>query len=94
MCCAWVGLSKMIPPPPETDFPRFLWFPCLCLWCIISNLLLQPQQNLIEICMDGLYQEPDDGSMKGLAFAYDPDGYWVEIIKRGGIDFGDKRKDI
>ena len=38
-------------------------------------------------------QEPDGGSMKGLAFAYDPDGYWVEIIKRGGIDFGDKRKD-
>ena len=27
--------------------------------------------------------------MKGLAFAYDPDGYSVEIIKRGGIDFGD-----
>jgi len=27
--------------------------------------------------------------MKGLAFAYDPDGYAVEIIKRGGIDFGD-----
>jgi lactoylglutathione lyase len=29
--------------------------------------------------------------MKGLAFAYDPDGYSVEIIKRGGIDFGDKK---
>ncbi|GAB5357993.1 hypothetical protein AAMO2058_000421100 [Amorphochlora amoebiformis] len=25
---------------------------------------------------------PNDGSMKGLAFALDPDGYWVEIIKR------------
>ena len=25
---------------------------------------------------------PDDGGMKGLAFAYDSDGYWVEIIKR------------
>jgi lactoylglutathione lyase len=25
---------------------------------------------------------PDEGMMKGLAFAYDPDGYWVEIIKR------------
>ncbi|KAL7574163.1 hypothetical protein ACA910_014842 [Epithemia clementina (nom. ined.)] len=41
----------------------------------------------------GFKKEPDGGSMKGLAFAYDPDGYWVEIIKRGGIDFGDKRKD-
>uniref|UniRef100_A0A7S2P6B8 Lactoylglutathione lyase n=1 Tax=Bigelowiella natans TaxID=227086 RepID=A0A7S2P6B8_BIGNA len=29
---------------------------------------------------------PDAGSMKGLAFALDPDGYWVEIIKRGGYD--------
>ena len=27
-------------------------------------------------------KKPDDGTMKGLAFAYDPDGYWVEIIKR------------
>ena len=25
---------------------------------------------------------PDEGRMKGLAFAYDPDGYWVEIVKR------------
>jgi len=23
------------------------------------------------------------GSMRGIAFAYDPDGYWVEIIQRG-----------
>uniref|UniRef100_A0A7S2X8H4 Lactoylglutathione lyase n=1 Tax=Lotharella oceanica TaxID=641309 RepID=A0A7S2X8H4_9EUKA len=29
---------------------------------------------------------PDDGTMKGLAFALDPDGYWIEIIKRGGYD--------
>lgn len=37
----------------------------------------------------GFKKEPDGGSMKGLAFAYDPDGYALEIIKRGGIDFGD-----
>ena len=24
--------------------------------------------------------------MKGLAFAYDPDGYWVEIVPRGGLE--------
>jgi lactoylglutathione lyase len=30
--------------------------------------------------------------MKGLAFAYDPDGYWVEILKRGGTDSGDVKK--
>ncbi|CAJ1946301.1 unnamed protein product [Cylindrotheca closterium] len=39
----------------------------------------------------GFQKEPDGGSMKGLAFALDPDGYWVEIIKRGGLDFGDKK---
>jgi lactoylglutathione lyase len=27
-------------------------------------------------------KRPDDGRMKGLAFALDPDGYWVEIVKR------------
>jgi len=37
----------------------------------------------------GFRKEPDGGSMKGLAFAYDPDGYSVEIVKRGGMDFGD-----
>jgi lactoylglutathione lyase len=31
--------------------------------------------------------------MKGLAFAYDPDGYWLEIIKRGGIEFNDVKTD-
>lgn len=31
-------------------------------------------------------------TVTGLAFAYDPDGYSVEIIKRGGIDFGDAKK--
>jgi len=35
-----------------------------------------------------LKKAPNDGSMKGLAFALDPDGYWVEIIKRGG--YGDE----
>ena len=37
-------------------------------------------------------QEPDGGTMKGLAFAYDPDGYWVEIVPRGGLEFGDVKK--
>lgn len=40
----------------------------------------------------GFRKEPDAGSMKGLAFVYDPDGYSIEIIKRGGIDFGDEKK--
>jgi len=31
-----------------------------------------------------LHKTPDGGNMKGLAFAKDPDGYMVEIIKRNG----------
>jgi lactoylglutathione lyase len=27
-------------------------------------------------------KRPDEGRMKGLAFALDPDGYWIEIIRR------------
>eukprot|EP01084_Bolivina_argentea_P312308 540685_1 len=27
-------------------------------------------------------KKPNEGRMKGLAFAYDPNGYWVEIVKR------------
>jgi len=29
-------------------------------------------------------KRPSEGGMRGLAFVYDPDGYWVEIIQRGG----------
>ena len=29
------------------------------------------------------HKTPDGGSMKGLAFAKDPDGYLIELIKRG-----------
>ena len=29
------------------------------------------------------HKRPDEGGMKGLAFARDPDGYLVEIIRRG-----------
>jgi len=27
-------------------------------------------------------KKPDEGRMKGLAFVFDPDGYWVEIVRR------------
>jgi lactoylglutathione lyase len=36
-------------------------------------------------------KRPDEGRMKGLAFALDPDGYWVEIVKRSsGASFANK----
>ena len=31
----------------------------------------------------GLRKKPDEGRMKGLAFALDPDGYWVELLRGG-----------
>ncbi len=30
-------------------------------------------------------KRPDDGSMKGLAFIQDPDGYWIEILSPAGL---------
>lgn len=30
-------------------------------------------------------KRPDDGSMKGLAFIRDPDGYWIEILSPDGL---------
>lgn len=30
-------------------------------------------------------KRPDDGSMKGLAFIKDPDGYWIEILSGTGL---------
>ena len=58
------------------------WDACSLQWCLFAHWYAPWQ-----------LQEPDAGSMKGLAFAYDPDGYSVEIIKRGGIDFGDAKKE-
>ena len=40
----------------------------------------------LEVFGHGFKKTPQDGNMKGLAFAKDPDGYWCEIIKRGGYD--------
>jgi len=30
-------------------------------------------------------KRPDDGTMKGLAFIQDPDGYWIEILSSQGL---------
>ena len=27
-------------------------------------------------------KKPDEGRMKGIAFALDPDGYWIEVVSR------------
>jgi len=31
------------------------------------------------------HKKPDEGRMKGLAFALDPDGYWIELVRRAPI---------
>lgn len=31
-------------------------------------------------------KRPNDGTMKGLAFITDPDGYWIEIFNVGILD--------
>lgn len=31
-------------------------------------------------------KKPNEGKIKGIAFMYDPDGYWVELIQRGGLE--------
>ena len=36
-----------------------------------------------DILTGALRKKPDEGRMKGLAFALDPDGYWVELLKGG-----------
>jgi lactoylglutathione lyase len=28
------------------------------------------------------HKRPQDGNMRDLAFALDPDGYWIELIRR------------
>lgn len=30
-------------------------------------------------------KRPTDGNMKNIAFVYDPDGYWVEVIQRAAV---------
>merc|ERR1719377_198576 len=33
-------------------------------------------------------KKPNEGRMKGIAFALDPDGYWIEIVPRGDAGKG------
>ena len=33
-------------------------------------------------------KKPDEGRMKGLAFALDPDGYWIELVRRALLSLG------
>lgn len=37
---------------------------------------------------------PDDGTMKGIAFVLDPDGYWVEIVLGDRSGSGGKHQEL
>ena len=65
--------------PDEGEFQRFLRS-CGChglvvLWMLTNRV--RPRIRRIVCCVAG--------GMKGLAFAYDPDGYWVEILSSRGL---------
>uniref|UniRef100_A0A7S0EX00 Lactoylglutathione lyase n=1 Tax=Hanusia phi TaxID=3032 RepID=A0A7S0EX00_9CRYP len=47
---------------------------------------VQAACEALEALGSSFVKRPLDGTMKGLAFAKDPDGYWIEVIKRGGYD--------
>ena len=43
---------------------------------------LNPKNNMVSILYKvKFHKKPDEGRMKGLAFALDPDGYWLEIVE-------------
>lgn len=47
-----------------------------------THTIQQPPKISIYIILR-IYYTTIIGRMKGLAFVYDPDGYWVELVKRG-----------
>lgn len=64
--------------------------PCLCCACrrpaLAAGFLteeLEATCAALEAAGVGFKKRPQDGKMRGLAFAVDPDGYWIEIIQRG-----------
>lgn len=54
------------------------------MFCLSINFSIK---SLIYFIWDFYFE--NDFSLINKAFAYDPDGYPIEIIKRGGIDYGD-----
>lgn len=69
---------------------------------VINNGNIEPHRNFGHICFStedvntscetldkaevAFKKKPDEGRMKGLAFALSPDTYWIEIIKRSHIE--------
>ena len=57
---------------------------CLLLACLLFSCDdVYALSEKLEKAGCSFKKKPDEGRMKGLAFVYDPDGYWVELVKRG-----------
>lgn len=68
-------------------------FSLFCLSCFTACILLIPCKfscddvyalaEKLEKAGCSFQKKPNEGRMKGLAFVKDPDGMWVELVKRG-----------
>merc|ERR1719468_22106 len=47
-------------------------------------------QMVADMEADGvkIKKKPEDGNMRGIAFVYDPNGYWIELIERSATFAG------
>ena len=43
-----------------------------------------PSALFVPCVSDLLCARPEEGSMRHIAFILDPDGYWIEVIAKGG----------
>jgi hypothetical protein len=48
----------------------------------LSNISHRLCQCRLVVAVTAHAARSDEGRMKGLAFVLDPDGYWIEIVKR------------
>lgn len=61
-----------------------LWWLACCLCDVVSVDDLDSACEWLEQQQGVMFKKrPQEGSMRTLAFCYDPDGYWVEVIQRG-----------
>ena len=57
-----------------------------CIACSTSSVKWLQVPDVRQACarfeQEGVsfQKKPDDGSMKGIAFIKDPDGYWIEVL--------------
>lgn len=65
--------------------PNLIFFEKCCHYSIVTPSVddVYAASAKLEKLGYAFKKKPDEGRMKGLAFVYDPDRYWVELVKRG-----------